>query len=124
MSQKEQVVSKEDNKNECESEEIGEFKRLVGGKCMKSGLGKAELMSRLIKVAEQVLEAQKERDGLLHYTSTVDNSEPVISEHIERKSCQALARLNATESASDRLKATKSPCGIQPFLPCSQCLTV
>lgn len=63
---------------------------------MKVQLGKAELTSKRTIAVEQALEAQKERNELLLLTSTVDNSDPVVSECTKIKRRRALACLKAT----------------------------
>lgn len=92
------------NIDESKKEDKEECKRPIGGKRMKEQVGKAELTPKDVKVAAQALKAQKERIELFRFTSTVDNSEPVISEYIKINRRQAPARLKADESTSSQMK--------------------
>lgn len=89
-------------------EERKELKRRTGRKRMKKQLGKAELTSKCMKVAEATLETQRKRNQLLFFTEKVDNLDPVVNEYIQIRRRQVLKRFKASETQTSSLQTPDS----------------
>lgn len=75
----------DDKDEEASEREAEQFKRPVGRKRMKHQLEKGQLSCKRLKVTEATLEAQKERNKLLLFTSNVDTSDFVAMEYMTIK---------------------------------------
>lgn len=97
------------------SDEVGKenYSRPVGRKRAEEQLGKNYLSSKRLKIAEETLEAQNERNELLLFTTKIDNSDPVVAEYMAMKRRNALKRLKASETSSISPETPLSPTSSQ-----------